>query len=80
MVELSCGHIGKLTRHFHVGGIFRKAHSQVVGLKAHGRFDVFHVLGGEGWRSEAATLFVDAFVVGQFTAQFDGGVDFFALH
>ena len=80
VVELSRGHIGQLAGHFHVGGIFGEAHGHIVGLKTHGRFDVFHVLGGEGWRSEAAALFVDALVVGQLTTQFDGGVDFFALH
>ncbi len=80
VVVLGSRHIGQLTRHFHVGGIFGKTHRQIVSLKAHGRFDVFHVLGSQGRRSEAATLFVNAFVVGQLTTQLHGGIDLFALH
>ena len=73
-------HIAQLTRHFHVGRVLRKAHGHVVGLKAHRGLDVFHVLGGERRRRQAAALLVDALVVGQLAAEFDGGVHFFAQH
>ena len=75
---LRCGHVAELARHFHIGGVFRKAHRHVVGLKAHRGLDVVHVLGREGRCSQAAALFVDALVVGQLTAKLDGGDDFFA--
>ena len=73
-------HIGELTRHFHIGGIFWKTHSDIVGLKAHRGFDVFHVFGRQCWCSQAAALFVDAFVVRQLTTNFDDGVHLFTLH
>ncbi len=73
-------HIGELTRHFHIGGIFWKTHRHIVGLKAHRRFDVFHVFGSQCRRSQSAALFVDAFVVGQLSADFDDGVHLLALH
>ena len=74
------GHVAQLTRHFHVGRVLGKAHRHVVGLKAHGRADVFHVLGREGGSREPTTLLIDALVVGQLTAQLDGGVHLFAAH
>ena len=80
VIEFGCSHIGQLTGHFHVGCVFRKADGNVVRLKAHRCFDVFHVFAGQGWRCQAATLFVNAFVVGQLATQFDGGIDLFALH
>ena len=73
-------HIGELTRHFHIGGIFWKTHRHIVGLKAHRRFDVFHVFGSQCRRGQSAALFVDAFVVGQLSADFDDGVHLLALH
>ena len=80
VVVFGSRHIGQLTGHFHVGGIFRKTHGQIVGLKAHRCFDVFHVLGRQGGCREAPALFVNAFVVGQLTAQLDRGVDHFAMN
>ena len=78
-VRLAC-HIGELTGHFHVGGVFWKAHGHIVGLKAHRRFDVFHIFGSQCRRGKSTTLLVDAFVVGQLSADFDDGVHLFALH
>ena len=63
--ERSGRHIAQLTRHFHVGGVLGKAHRHIVGPKAHGGFDVFHVFGGERGGGQAAALFVDALVVRQ---------------
>ena len=74
------GHVAQLARHFHVGGVFRKADGDVIGLKAHRRLDVFHVLGGQRGRGQAAALLVDALVVRQLAAELDGGVDFLAAH
>ena len=48
-------------------------------MEAHGCADVVHVLGREGSSRQAAALFVDALVVGQFTAQLDNGVHLLAL-
>ena len=73
-------HVGKLARHFHVGGILRKTHGQVFGVKTHRRLDVFHVLGGQRRRREAATCPVDALVVRQLATGHDGGVNLLALH
>jgi hypothetical protein len=43
-------------------------------LETHGRLDVFHVLGGQRRRRQAAALAVDALVVGQLAADLHGGV------
>ena len=80
MIELCGCDVGQLTGHFHVCGILGKTHSHIVGLEAHGGFDVFHVFGRQGWRGESAALLVDALVVGQLATQFDGGVNLFTLH
>ena len=74
------GHVAQLARHFHVGGIFRKAHGHVVGLKTHRRLDVVHILGRQRRRGQPAALLVDTLVVGQLAAELDGGVDFLAAH
>ena len=73
-------HIGQLARHFHIGGTFGKAHGQIIGLKAHGGFDVVHVFGGERRRRQATAFFIDTFVVGEFAAYGDAGVYLLADH
>ena len=73
--KLRTSHIAQLTGHFHVGGIFRKADRHVIGLKAHGRLDIVHVLAGQGGSGQTATLLVDAFVVGQLATGLHGGVN-----
>ena len=78
--ERFSGHVAQLARHFHVGGVFRKADSHIVGLEGHGGFDVFHVFAGERRCGQAAALFVDPFVVGQLAAHLHRGVHLFALH
>ena len=78
--ERRCCHVAELARHLHVGGVFRKAHRHIVGLKTHGGADVFHVFGSQSWRGQSAALFVDALVVGQLAAQLDGGVHLFTAH
>ncbi|MDT4841234.1 hypothetical protein FQZ97_750790 [compost metagenome] len=72
-------HVAQLARHFHVGGVLGEAHGHVVGLEAHRGLDVFHVLGRQRGRREAAALLVDALVVRQLAAELDGGVHRFAL-
>ena len=73
-------HVAQLARHFHVGGIFRKAHGHIVGLETHGGLDVVHVLAGQRRRSQPAALLVDALVVGQLAAELDRRVDLLAAH
>ena len=80
VVEGRCGHIAQLACHFHVGGVFGKAHRHIVRLKTHGGADVVHVFGRQRRRSQAATLFVDAFVVGQLATELDGGVHLLTHH
>ena len=74
-----CRHIAELARHFHVGGIFGKAHGHIVSLKRHGGFDVFHVFGGQRRGGQSAALLVDAFVIGQLAAHFHRGVHLLAF-
>ena len=80
VVVLSGGHVAELARHFHIGRVFGETHGHVVRLEAHRSADVFHVFAGQGRRSQAAALFVDALVVGQLAAQLDGGVHLVADH
>ena len=74
------GHVAQLARHFHVGGVLGETHRHIVGLKAHGRLDVFHVLGRQRRCGQAAALLVDALVVGQHSALLDGGVHLLTAH
>jgi hypothetical protein len=74
------GHVAQLARHFHVGGVLGEAHRHVVGLEAHRRADVVHVLGRQRRGCQAAALLVDALVVGQLAAQLDRGVHLLAAH
>ena len=67
-------YVSQLTRHFHIGRVLREAHREVLGLKPHGRADVFHILGGERRCRQAAARPVDAFVVRQFAADHHRGV------
>ena len=73
-------HIAQLARHLHVGGVLRKADRHVLGLEAHRRLDVIHVLGGQRRGGQPAALLVDALVVRQLTAHLDGGVHRRAAH
>ena len=65
---------------FHIGRVFGKAHGHIVHTQRHGGADVLHVFVGESRCCESAALFVDAFVVGQLTAQHHLGVHRSALH
>ena len=61
-VGRSCN-VTQLARHFHIRGIFWKADSNIISLKAHGCLDVVHVFCSQGQRRQASALFVDALVV-----------------
>src|SRR5690606_26921709 len=76
------GFVAQAAGQFHIGGIAREGHGQVVQLHFRGELDVGFVLGGQGRGSQAATATVDALVVGQraagqhHTVQFIGGGGF----
>ena len=78
-VAVGASHVAELAGHFHVGGVFGEAHRHIVGIEAHGRADVVHVLGRQGRCRQAAALLVDALVVGQLAAQLHGGVHLLAF-
>ncbi|MNN42655.1 hypothetical protein D3C81_1568510 [compost metagenome] len=65
-----------MTGVFHVGGVTREGHREVVDFHFRGELDVGLVFFSQGRSGQAATATVDAFVVGQRAADGHGAVQF----
>ena len=57
----------------HIVRAFRERDGEVVAINLHRRFDVGHVFGGERGSGQPAAQTINAFVVGQLTAQLHDG-------
>ena len=68
----------QLARHIHVGSALGERHGEKISADLRRRADVFHVLGGQRRRRQAAALAIDSLVVREHAADAYRGIDFLA--
>ena len=66
---------GELSRHRHIGRIFREGHSHIVRAQTHRGLDVIHIFRGQRWSRQTTTLLVDTFVVRELATDLYRGED-----